>query len=69
MAKHDLTDINVPLGVKVIGMLGCQVRRLKYVSGAAPTRSSGSTGRESSRRASEWSDSLIRARDSSRSGC
>jgi hypothetical protein len=38
MALHKLTDINVPLGVKVLGALGStQVRRLRYVSGAAPT--------------------------------
>jgi hypothetical protein len=38
MALHNLTDINVPLGVKILGAYGlCQVRRLKYHTGVAPT--------------------------------
>jgi hypothetical protein len=36
-AKHDLTDLKVPLGVKVICMNGCQVLRLPYKTGSAPT--------------------------------
>lgn len=38
MALHRLTDLNVPLGVKVLGAYGLtQVRRLRYHTGAAPS--------------------------------
>ena len=38
MALHRLTDLNVPLGVKILGAYGlCQVRRLRYVAGVVPT--------------------------------
>lgn len=38
MALHNLTDLAVPLGVKVLGARGMtQVRRLRYTTGAAPT--------------------------------
>jgi hypothetical protein len=38
MALHNLTDLNVPLGVKILGAYGlCQVRRLRYYTGVPPT--------------------------------
>ena len=38
MALHKLTDLTVPLGVKVLGAYGiCQVRRLRYHTGVVPT--------------------------------